>query len=164
MGIDVTFGAAFAKAQMCANQSLPQEGKLFLSVNDTDKRNIAFLAKKLSDMGFTIFSTKGTARALKANGVKVAIVDKVGDGKNNLLAMIKKNELRLIINTPSGERSQSDMRSIRSAATVYDIPCITTLQGAWAAINGIETSKEKGFVTKSLQDYYKEREKQCAAS
>jgi len=163
MGIDATFGAAFAKAQMCANQELPQKGNLFLSVNDSDKRHIAFLAKKLFDMGFDIISTKGTARTLKASGVKTEIIDKVGDGKNNFLDRIKKNEIQLIINTPSGERSQSDMRAIRSAATMYGVPCITTIQGAWAAINGIETSKEKGFVTQSLQDYYKEREKQCAA-
>ena len=155
MGIDETFGAAFAKSQAAAGQSLPQDGKIFLSVNDTDKRNIAFLAKKLFDMKFHLLSTRGTARALKKNGIKVQIIDKVGEGKNDLLKLIKENKINLIINTPSGQKSQSDMRSIRAAAILQNVPCITTIQGAWAAINGIESSKEKDFNVKSLQEYYR---------
>ena len=157
MGIDFTFGAAFAKSQMCANQALPQKGKVFLSVNDKDKRQIAFLAKKLTDMGFSLLCTKGTARTLKANGVKADIVDKVDEGKNNLLGLIKTNGIHLIINTPSGQKSQLDMRAIRSTANLHGIPCITTIQGAWAAVNGIEAGREKEFVIQSLQDYYKKR-------
>jgi len=157
MGIDFTFGAAFAKSQMCANQALPQKGKVFLSVNDKDKRQVAFLAKKLTDMGFSLLCTKGTARTLKANGVKADIVDKVDEGKNNLLGLIKTNGIHLIINTPSGQKSQLDMRAIRSTANLHGIPCITTIQGAWAAVNGIEAGREKEFVIQSLQDYYKKR-------
>lgn len=157
MGIDMTFGAAFAKSQACANQALPQKGKVFLSVNDKDKRQIAFLAKKLTDMGFSLLCTKGTARTLKANGVKADIVDKVDEGKNNLLNLIKDHGIQLVINTPSGQKSQLDMRTIRAAANLRGIPCITTIQGAWAAVNGIEASREKEFVVQSLQEYAKNR-------
>jgi len=165
MGIDFTFGAAFAKSQISANQALPKKGKVFLSVNDQDKRNIAFLAKKLFDMSFHLVSTKGTARTLKASGVKTEVVDKVGEGRNKLIEMIKRNEIHLIINTPSGQKSQTDMRVLRSTANLQGIPCITTIQGAWAAVNGIEASREQEFVVQSLQDYYQKKrgEPSCAA-
>ncbi len=155
MGIDMTFGAAFAKSQICANQSLPRRGTIFVSVNDFDKRNIVFLAKKLCDMNFKLVATKGTAKVLSSNGVGVEMIDKHGEGKNNLLTLIKKNEINLIINTPSGKRSQSDMRAIRAAAILHNVPCITTLQGAWAAVNGIESANAKEFTIQSLQEYYK---------
>ncbi len=154
MGIDTNFGIAFAKSQICANQALPTRGAIFMSVKDEDKRSIVFIAKKLIDLKFKIVSTQGTAKVLQSNGVSVEVVDKYGEGKNNLLTLIQKNEINLIINTPSGERSQSDMRAIRAAAILYNVPCITTLQGAWAAVNGIEASQLKGFSVKSLQEFY----------
>ncbi len=154
MGIADDFGVAFAKSQLCANQGLPGKGKIFVSVKDEDKRNSIFFAKKLADLNFKLVSTKGTARVLKTNGVDVQLVDKNGEGKNNVLTLIKKNEINLIINTPSGKRSESDMRAIRAAAILHNVPCITTLQGAWAAVNGIEASAKKKFTVKSLQDYY----------
>jgi len=162
MGIDFTFGAAFAKSQISANQALPKAGKIFLSVRDEDKRYIVFLAKKLVDLGFSLVSTKGTAKVLRSNNVAVESVDKFSESKNNLLTLIKKDEINLIINTPSGEKSQSDMRAIRAAAILYNVPCITTLQGAWAAVNGIESSVERDFMVKSLQSYYSEGVIKCA--
>ncbi len=164
MGIDFTFGAAFAKSQICANQALPKGGTIFISVNDADKRHIVFLAKKLTDMKFRLVATSGTAKVLKNNGVNVQTVDKFDEGKNNSLTLIKKSEINLIINTPSGKKSQSDMRAIRAAAILYNVPCITTLQGAWAAVNGIEASLQKDFYIQSLQEYYNERNQSCAAS
>ncbi|MFA5059393.1 MAG: carbamoyl-phosphate synthase large subunit [Candidatus Omnitrophota bacterium] len=164
MGIDMTFGAAFAKSQICANQALPKKGKIFISVNDQDKRHIVFLAKKLFDLGFKLVATKGTVKVLRSSGVDVEMVDKFGEGKNNLLTLIKKGEINLIINTPSGKKSQSDMRAIRAAAILYNIPCITTLQGAWAAVNGIESSLQTDFCVQSLQEYYNRRNEQCAVS
>ncbi len=160
MGIDNTFGAAFAKSQMCAGQALPKSGKIFLSVNDADKRHIVFLAKRLVDLKFSLVSTRGTAKVLQTNGVKVDEVDKFGEGKNNLLTLIQKNEINLIINTPSGRKSQSDMRSIRAAAILHNVPCITTLQGAHAAVNGIEASFQQEFSVKSLQEYYRKNKKE----
>jgi len=157
MGIASDFGRAFAKSQICANQSLPIEGKIFISVKDEDKRQVVFLAKKLFEMNFGIVSTKGTAKVLRSNGVEVEVVAKVGDGANDLASLIKNGEIKLIINTPSGERSQSDMRSIRAAAILHNVPCITTLQGAWAAVNGMDSSHTHGFSVRSLQDHYRQQ-------
>jgi carbamoyl-phosphate synthase large subunit len=162
MGIADDFGMAFAKSQICANQSLPKTGKIFISVRDEDKRQIVFLAKKLQDMKFAIVTTKGTAKVLRSSGVSVAEVEKRGEGKNNILTLIKQNEIKLIINTPSGEKSQSDMRAIRAAAILHNVPCITTLQGAWAAVNGIESSVRREFSVKSLQEYHQKRQKVTA--
>lgn len=157
MGIASTFGEAYSKAQTSANQNLPQEGKVFISVNDEDKRAIVFMAKRLADLGFTIVSTRGTARVLRSNGVETEEVARYDQGRKdslNTMTLLQKNEIKLIINTPSGQRSQSDMRSIRAAANLHNVPCITTLQGAWAAINGIESRKKNKFSVKSLQQYY----------
>jgi len=156
MGIATTFGEAFAKSQISANSALPKKGKIFISVKDEDKRNVVFLAKKLGDLKFGLIATRGTAKVLSSNAVPIEVVDKHGEGKNNLLTLIKKNEINLIINTPSGKRSQSDMRAIRAAAILHNVPCITTLQGAWAAVNGIESSLKKEFTVQSLQEYYSE--------
>lgn len=164
MGIDSNFGAAFAKSQISANQALPKKGTVFVSVNDNDKRHIVFLAKKLADLEFRLLATNGTAKVLKSNNVEVDVVDKFGEGKNNLLTLIKKSEINLIINTPSGKKSQSDMRAIRAAAILHSIPCITTLQGAWAAVNGIEATLQRDFLVQSLQEYYSEGKIKCAVS
>ncbi|MBU0468326.1 MAG: carbamoyl-phosphate synthase large subunit [Candidatus Omnitrophica bacterium] len=157
MGIAATFGEAYAKSQTSAYQELPQEGKVFISVNDEDKRAIVFMAKRLADLGFTIVSTRGTAKVLRSNGVETEEVARYDQGEKNSLntmTLLENDEIKLIINTPSGQRSQSDMRSIRAAANLHNVPCITTLQGAWAAINGIESRKLKKFSVKSLQQYY----------
>ena len=157
MGIGVTIGEAFAKAQTSANQSLPKEGKIFISVKDEDKREIVLIAKKFQDMKFSLVSTRGTAKVLKAHGVKVDEVARYDQGEGdllNLMTLIKKNEIDLIINTPSGESSQYDMRSIRAAAILHNVSCITTLQGAREAVNGIESLQGGDFSVCSLQDYY----------
>ena len=157
MGSSSTFGGAYAKSQICANSSLPIEGKVFISVKDEDKRASVFIAKKLQDMGFTLVSTSGTAKVLNANGVETEVVARYDQGENKLktlMDMIKNSEIALIINTPSGERSQYDMRSIRAASILHSVPCITTLQGAWAAVNGMEHRKETGSSVKSLQELY----------
>jgi carbamoyl-phosphate synthase large subunit len=154
MGTAPTFGAAFAKSQMSANQALPKTGVVFVSVNEQDKRQVAFMVKKLADMNFKIIATKGTAKVLRAAGISAAIVDKHQEGENNALTLVKKGEINLIINTPSGKKSQSDMRAIRAAAILHNIPCITTLQGAWAAVNGIEAMLKEEFTVEPLQTLY----------
>ncbi|MBF0122545.1 MAG: carbamoyl-phosphate synthase large subunit [Candidatus Omnitrophica bacterium] len=155
MGLASTFGMAFAKSQVAANQALPRSGSVFISVNESDKRNIAFMAKRLHDLGFKIYATKGTAKVLRSSGVLVSAIDKTGESSRNILTSIDKGEINLIINTPSGKKSQTDMRAIRGAAIMRNIPCITTLQGAWAAVQGIEASLKEGFTVESLQSYYK---------
>ena len=164
MGTAATFGEAFAKAQIAANQSLPTEGRIFISVNDEDKRAIIFLAKHLVDLRFTLVATRGTAKVLRSNGVLVENVDKFREGKNDLLTQIKEGQIHLVINTPSGQKSQSDMRAIRAAAILHNVPCITTLQGAWAAVNGIESRIKSQFGVQSLQDGYLQKKKACEVS
>jgi len=158
MGIASEFGTAFYKSQICANAALPTQGKVFISVKDEDKRPVAFMAKRLQDLKYEIVATRGTAKVLRSNGVLAEVVLKQGEGENDLLQRINKGEIQLIINTPSGQRSQSDMRSIRAAAILHNVPCITTLQGAWAAVTGMECVKQKEFTVRPLQDYYKERQ------
>ena len=157
MGIAETFGEAFAKSQISANQSLPRKGKIFLSVKDEDKRAIVGIAKRLRDMKFSLVSTRGTAKALQANGVEVEVVERYDQGQQkdlNLMTLIKNNEIALIVNTPSNGAAQHDMRSIRAAAILHNVPCITTLQGALAAVNGIEARIKHEFSVHSLQEYY----------
>ncbi len=157
MGIAQTFGEAFAKSQISANSALPTKGSVFLSVKDEDKRAIVFIAKRLKDLGFNLVSTPGTGKALHSNGVKVEEVGHFNQGQsgsNHLMTLIQKGKINLIVNTPSDQRSQSDMRYIRSAAVLHNIPCITTLQGAWAAVNGIEERIAKQFSVQALQKYY----------
>ncbi|MEW5895384.1 MAG: carbamoyl-phosphate synthase large subunit [Candidatus Omnitrophota bacterium] len=157
MGIAMTYGEAFIKSQDCANQGLPRSGAVFISVKDEDKRNIIFAAKKLYDLGFKILATRGTGKVLQSNGVPVTIIDKCGEGQKDLLRLIKEGKIQLVLNTPSGERSQSDMRAIRSAAVMHDVPCITTLQGAWAAVNGLDQRAKSEPGVCSLQELYKGR-------
>jgi carbamoyl-phosphate synthase large subunit len=160
MGISTSYGEAFAKSQISANPRLPKKGKVFISVKDEDKRSVVFIAKRLVDMKFSIVSTSGTAKALRSNGVPVEeVVSRYDQGRQNLtnlMTLIKRNEIQLIINTPSGEGSQYDMRSIRAAAILHNIPCITTLQGASAAINGMDALRDGEYNVRSLQEYYKD--------
>jgi len=153
MGIDDTFGMAFYKSQIAAGQALPKKGKVFISVKNQDKRNIVFIAKKLEDMNFEIFATKGTYKALRSNNIKTQLVGKIGEGRNEILDYIRKGQIQLVINTPSGEISQSDSKPIRNTAVMHGIPCITTISGAQAAVNGIEATIKSDFHVKSLQEY-----------
>jgi carbamoyl-phosphate synthase large subunit len=153
MGIDFSFGKAFYKSQIAASQNLPLKGKIFISVKNNDKRNIVFIAKRLSDMGFEIIATKGTHKALSSNNIDAQLVGKISEGDTRILDLIKKNKIALIINTPSGEKGQSDMRPIRSLAVIQGVPCITTMNGAQAAVNGMEEVIKKGFEVRAIQAY-----------
>ncbi|MCX5806853.1 MAG: carbamoyl-phosphate synthase large subunit [Proteobacteria bacterium] len=155
MGIDMNFGAAFLKAQLGAGQDLPASGNVLLSVKNKDKRNVVFIAKKLSDLGFKIFTTKGTGKVLANNGIDVAFVNKVSEGRPHIVDMIKNGELQFIINTPSGRNPMQDEVSIRANAVQYKIPYTTTLSGAQAMVNAIEHIKKGGLQVKALQDYFK---------
>jgi len=154
MGIDANFGAAFWKAQLGAGQNLPFEGTVFLSVKNKDKRNVVFIAKKLSDLGFKVCATKGTGKVLANNGIETRLVNKVSEGRPNIVDMIKNGDISLIINTPSGRNPKHDEVQIRSNAVQYKIPYTTTISGAAAVVNAIETMKKGLLVVKPLQDYY----------
>ncbi|MBI4845816.1 MAG: carbamoyl-phosphate synthase large subunit [Candidatus Omnitrophica bacterium] len=153
MGIDTSFGMAFYKSQLAAGSLLPEKGQVFISVKNSDKRNIVFIAKKISDMGLEIIATKGTAKVLKSNNIKVKVVGKIGEGDNDILKLIGKGEIKLVINTPNGARGQSDMKPMRSAAVMRGITCITTIQGAQAAVNGMEARYKGDFSVKSIQEF-----------
>jgi carbamoyl-phosphate synthase large subunit len=154
MGIDSSFGIAFYKSQEAAGSALPKTGTVFISVKNGDKRSMIFIAKKLSDMGFKIAATKGTAKVLSSNNIKVKEVKKISEGSNDILELIRKGEISLIINTPSGLRGQSDMKPIRSSAVLHGVSCITTIQGAQAAVNGIESILKGKLKVKSIQEYH----------
>ena len=155
MGIDVNFGAAFWKAQLGAGQNLPSQGSVFLSVKNRDKRNVVFIAKKLSDLGFNIYATKGTGKVLVNNGIEIQFVNKVSEGRPHIVDMIKNGEIHFIINTPGGKDTKADGVLIRSGAVQYKIPYTTTLSGAQAVVNAIEMMKKGSIRVKALQDYYK---------
>jgi len=156
MGIDANFGAAFWKAQLGAGQNLPFQGNVFISVKNQDKRHLVFLAKKLSDLGFKIFATKGTGKVLVNSGIDTQFVHKVSEGRPHVVDMIKNGEIHLVINTPSGRHPKRDEVLIRSGAVQYKIPYTTTLSGAEAVVNAIETMMKGGLRVKPLQDYYRQ--------
>jgi len=155
MGIDHAFGIAFAKAQLAAGQLLPRKGKVFISVKNRDKRPIIFIAKKLSDFGFQIVATRGTAKALAQNGIPVGLVNKVQEGRPNIVDLIKNREIDLIINTPTGHRPKRDQVSIRAVAVAHNVPLVTTISGAAASVNGIEALLKEEIHVKSLQEYHR---------
>ena len=153
MGIDTDFGMAFAKSQIGAGVNIPLTGKVFISVMNKDKRSIVFLAKKLVDLGFEIVATKGTAKVLTNNGIPVQTVFKVGEGRPDIVDQMKNGEIHLVINTPSGKKPKTDEVAIRSQSVAHNIPCVTTLSGAEAVVNGIE-SLRRGMSVKSVQEYH----------
>ncbi len=155
MGIDPDFGVAYMKAQIAAGQKLPMEGKIFISVNDRDKRSIVDIAKRISTLGYQIVSTSGTAEVLRKNGLEVEEVSKLGEGRPDVLDLIKNGEVKFIINTPGDKKTKVDETKIRSGAIMHMVPIITTLSGARATVNGLEAAKKKGFKVKALQDYHK---------
>ena len=154
MGIDTDFGIAFIKSQIAAGLKIPLKGRVFISVMNKDKRSIVFVAKKLADFGFEIIATKGTAKVLAKNGIPVQTVFKVGEGRPDIVDRIKNGEIDLVINTPSGKKPKADEVAIRSQSVAHNIPCITTLSGASAAVNGIESLLKRGISVKSIQEYH----------
>jgi carbamoyl-phosphate synthase large subunit len=153
MGINDTFGMAFLKSQQGAGQILPQKGTVFISLRSKDKRPMIFLAKKLVDLGFSLVGTKGTAKALARNDIPIAQVLKVSQGRPNVVDMMKNGEIDLIINTPGGKGTKPDGLAIRSNAVALKVPLITTVAGAYAAVNGIEALRKKGIQVKTIQEY-----------
>jgi carbamoyl-phosphate synthase large subunit len=162
MGIDEVFGTAYAKSQAAAYGPLPVKGRAFVSVANRDKRSMVFPVKRLADLGFEIWATEGTAEVLRRNGVRATIVrkhsDGVGpDGEPDIVARILAGQVDLIVNTPFGSPGQSGPRldgyEIRTAAVRYGIPCVTTVQGLGAAVQGIEAITRGEVGVRSLQEH-----------
>ncbi|MHC3001591.1 carbamoyl-phosphate synthase large subunit [Gordonia sp. GN26] len=155
MGIDADFGRAFAKSQTAAYGSLPTSGKIFVSVANKDKRALIFPVKHLADLGFEILATEGTADVLRRNGIKCETVLKhfeAAEGQRTVVDIIRAGEVTMVINTPYGNSGpRVDGYEIRSAAVSVNIPCITTVQGASAAVQGIEAAINGDVAVRSIQ-------------
>ncbi|MGH3950889.1 MAG: carbamoyl-phosphate synthase large subunit, partial [Pseudonocardiaceae bacterium] len=159
MGVDVSFGKAFAKSQAAAYGPLPTSGTVFVSVANRDKRSMVFPVKRLADLGFEVLATSGTAEVLRRNGIPCSVVRKYSESapeaanEPNIVEIILAGGVDMVINTPYGNSGpRIDGYEIRTAAVSRDIPCITTIQGAAAAVHGIEASIRGDIGVRSLQD------------
>ncbi|HEY3750594.1 MAG TPA: carbamoyl-phosphate synthase large subunit, partial [Pseudonocardiaceae bacterium] len=152
MGIDYSFGKAFAKSQTASYGSLPTSGRVFVSVANRDKRAMVFPVKRLADLGFEVLATSGTAQVLRRNGIPCTVVRKHFEGDDNIVDQILAGEVDMVINTPYGNHGpRVDGYEIRTAAVARDIPCITTIQGAAAAVHGVEALIRGDVGVRSLQ-------------
>jgi carbamoyl-phosphate synthase large subunit len=158
MGIDLTFGRAFAKSQVSVGPagSLPTGGTVFISVKDKDKPAAIQLAKTLHELGFAILATRGTAAAIHAAGLPVEVVLKVMEGQPHVVDYIKSGTVHLLINTTLGKTSIRDSYDIRRAALVYNVPYCTTIPGAFAATHGIKALLDGPLAINSLQEYHQQ--------
>jgi carbamoyl-phosphate synthase large subunit len=158
MGIDRDFRKAYVKSQIAANSPLPTSGKVFLSVKNRDKRAVLQVAKRLAEMGFSLVATAGTAKLLMRQGMTVEMVYKVNESmRPNIVDLMKRNEIALVFNTPEDGRARKDSYLIRRTAVTQNIPYYTTVDGAQAAIGGIEALLKGEMSVQSLQDYYAAR-------
>jgi carbamoyl-phosphate synthase large subunit len=156
MGGASTFGAAFAKAMQAAGQTLPETGTAFISVNNDDKPNVLPIARNLADVGFSIVATRGTAAYLRAHGIPADVVFKVNEGRPNIVDHILNNQVQIIVNTPLGRESFFDDRAMRRVAMLHNVPCITTLTGASAAVEAIRALRTHALDVRAIQDYHAE--------
>jgi carbamoyl-phosphate synthase large subunit len=154
MGVDAQTGTALAKALVASGAALPRTGTVFISVANRDKRSLLFPAQRMSDMGFRILATKGTAAVLARAGIRVEEVPKVSEGDTSVVERIRAGDIDLIVNTPFGRGPRTDGYFIRTAAAAAGVPCITTIPGALAALRGIEALRGPDPEPRSLQEYH----------
>jgi carbamoyl-phosphate synthase large subunit len=156
MGIDRTFGMAFAKSQTAAGNRLPARGTVFLSLADRDKPGGIVAARRFVDRGFFLAATAGTAEALRRDGVPVAtVVPKVGEGGEDAVALIAQGRIDLVVNTPRGRGPRADGAYIRLAANVHGVPCLTTVAAAIAAAAGVADWAAHKLEVHSLQELHR---------
>jgi len=153
MGIDVSFGLAFAKAQLGVGMRLPRQGKVFISVRHDDQEKAALIAQRLHRIGFQIVATRGTASVFESHGIPAEVVNKIKEGSPHITEAIHKGEIAMVINTPTDAYSQADSYYIRRSALDYQVPYFTTMAGAEAAADGIELLKKQEFDVRPLQEY-----------
>ncbi len=155
MGIDSSFGLAFAKSQLAAGQKLPLSGTVFVSVKDEDKMALLEIVFNLYDLGFKIVATRGTAAFLSQHGISIQRVNKVREGRPHVVDMIKNGQVDLIINTTSSKKAVSESYSIRRAALTFNIPYTTTLAGARATTLAIKAMIAGELGVKTIQEYHR---------
>jgi carbamoyl-phosphate synthase large subunit len=156
MGLDTSFGRAFAKSQMSVASTLPRVGRAFISVRDRDKPAAVRLAEELVALGFRVVATQGTATAMRAAGLVVEQVPKVQEGRPHIVDLMTNGDIHLVINTPAGKRSLKDSYAIRRTALMLNIPYCTTMPGAFAAVRGIDALRERELEVCSLQEYHQQ--------
>jgi carbamoyl-phosphate synthase large subunit len=154
MGGAMTFGSAFAKAQLAAGVKLPLGGRAFISVRNHDKPAVVQIARDLKGLGFELVATRGTANFLRAHGIDAEIVFKVNEGRPHVGDEIVNHRIQLVINTPVGRESFFDDKLVRRTAMMQQVPCITTLTGAAAAVYAIRALNTEGLTARSLQEYH----------
>src|SRR5689334_19462174 len=154
MGLDADLGIAYAKSQMAAGGPLPLGGRVFISVSDAHKSEVAEVAKSFADLGFELVATGGTAQVLERAGLKVQRIHKLQEGRPNAIDLLKNKEIQLVINTPSGATPRADEVKIRTTAVYTGTPIMTTLSGAKAAALGIAALKRSGYGVKTIQEYH----------
>ncbi len=154
LGLADSFGLAFYKSQEAASMFLPFAGTVLITVNKKDRPEALAAARDLQRLGFKILSTKGVHAFLLENGIETEPVNKVHQGRPNIIDKITNNDIQFIINTPGGPRSEYDDSYIRKAAIKFKIPYITTMSAALAAVKGIEARKKGNGAVKSLQEYH----------
>ncbi len=154
MGIGISFGEAFGKAQQAAGMTLPDSGLAFISVRDQDKAEAVDLARDLAGGGFEIVATRGTARVIEAAGVNCATINKIQEGQPHIVDMIKNDEIHLIVNTTDGEQAIADSFEIRRGAVQHRVAYTTTIAGATAAVMAIARSEQESV--RRLQDLHEE--------
>jgi carbamoyl-phosphate synthase large subunit len=157
MGIAPAFPAALGKAHAAAGAPLPLEGAVFVSVCDSDKSAATILGQRLHALGFVIYATRGTARALQSLGVPANEVNKVQEGEPHVVGLIQSGTVALVVNTPYGRGARSDGYEIRTTAVQRGVPCITTLAGASAAVSAIEAARRPRVSVRSLQELHAEQ-------
>ena len=154
MGIDSQLGYAFVKAYLAAGIKLPKAGRVFISVRNPHKRGIISEARTLASLGYELIATDGTYRTLKTAGIAVERVNKVHEGRPHVVDMIKNRDVEMILNTPYGKQQRVDDSSIRSAAVMAGIPCITTMAGISAVVSALTAIHAADFDVQPLQDYH----------
>jgi len=155
MGVDPDFGLAFLKSQLASGQIISEEGNIFISVNDRDKPSIVEPARIFSDMGYTLVVTQGTGDYLERFGIEAKRVNKVYEGRPNVIDMIKNKQIQLVINTSSGKLTVQDSSSLRQTTILYNIPYTTTVAGARAVALALRQRRaHEGISVGSLQEFY----------
>jgi carbamoyl-phosphate synthase large subunit len=152
MGTSERFSIAFAKSQLAAGVLLPKSGSIFISLSNRTKRHAVGLGSKLSELGFQLIATGGTAKLLAEAGIEVRQVKKLQEGHPNLLDLLIDGQIQLIINTPSGKGARTDEGRIRAAAVSHGVPCITTIQAADAALRAMDALRGEEITVQALQD------------
>jgi len=154
MGIDTTFGLAFAKAQLGGGMRLPRGGKVFISVGDEDKEKASLIAKRLLKVGFQIVATRGTVAYFESRDIPAEVINKVQEGSPHIADAIEEGEIAMVINTPTDAHSHAASYYLRRNALDYQVPYYTTMAGADAVAEGIELLEERELDVRSLQEYH----------